>query len=487
MNSVKKNPYLCRSKIETMRFRFLLIKFFFFCVAFGVVAFKPDILKAQNQEVVIVGELYIFTEPDDNAEVFIDGDFVGHTPFMKKVEVGKHELTVKKDLYYDHHETIMVGDIRTDLKIKMKPRFGMIKIDTKPYGAVVSFNGIYYPTLTPCISGKISAGDVNVKIELEDYRTIDSVVTVKEGKISILNVKMEKQNVYESMTREMYDYQLGKVYNTNEDRNVVVVDTAGLKKVYASVHGNSPVPKYVSSRKPSNMPTYRPPRKSTYKPRKSPDVLLRTYAQNLKKRILKRKPAFWVKGGLGLSHVYGKGENGEKISWSTGDYYSNYPTFYIGGQFTARFNRYVGLAIDLNYSRTGYKYYYSDVVVEFNNMLLEFGVINKYIFNGVELPVVARAYFFENGLGPMVELGGIVNYKKYYNLKYTASTGEEGHLKEKYDSFNWGLVAGAGYDFKLFDVVCSANARVVMEMSRVFGDVDHKLIYFQFGVGVKIF
>lgn len=448
-----------------MRLKFFLIKFAVFCLIFGTIVIKPNTLDAQNQEVVIVGDLSVFTEPDNDVEVFIDGALVGKTPFMKKVEVGKHELILKKDMFYDYQEEIEIGDSKVELKIKMKPKFGMLKVETRPYGAKISFNGIDYPTLTPCLSGKIMAGDISVRIELEDFLTFDTIVTINEGKIANLNVKMEKHPVFESMTREMYDYQLCKVYVTNEDKNIVELDTTGFEKIPVAAPTVSPVPIHVAPRVPARVRAHA----------RANDILGKN-----KKGGSKIQHGFWVKGGLGLSNVYGKGADGKTINWSTGDYYSIYPTFYIGAQYLGRFNRYVSIAVDLNYSRTGYQYCYNDKV-------LNYGVLNKFTFNGVELPFVARAYFFKNGLGPMVELGGMANYRKYYKVKYTISSGEEDDSKEKYGSLNWGLVAGVGYDFKIINMVCSANARVVMEMSKVFSDVDHKLIYFQFGVGVKLF
>lgn len=447
-----------------MRLKFFLIKFAVFYLFFGTIANNTNTLNAQNQEVVIVGELCVFTEPDNDAEIFIDDVFAGYTPFMKKVEVGKHKLVVKKEMYYDYKEEIVVGDSRIDIKIKMKPKYGMLKIETQPYGAKVFFNGIYYPTLTPCISGKIMAGVVNVKIELEDYHTVDTVVVIDEGKITNLNVKMDRHPVFESMTREIYDYQLGRVYATNVDNTFVKLDTTGFEKIPAVAPTISPNPVRMPA-KEQRVPTRKHKRVRT---------------QNVISDNSKIQHGVWVKGGLGLSNVYGKGANGEKIKWSTGDYYSVYPTFYIGLQYALRFNEYVGLAVDLNYSRTGYQYCYNDVV-------MNYGILNKFTFDGVEMPFVARAYFLKSGYGPMVELGGIINYRKNYKVNYTVSTGEEDYTKEKYGSLNWGLVAGAGYNIKIVDVECSANARVVMEMSKVFGDVDHKLVYFQFGVGVKIF
>lgn len=436
-----------------MRLENLLIKLVIFCAVFGVFSLKPVALNAQNQEVIVVGDLCVFSEPESDAEVYIDGNFVGHTPFLKKVEVGNHELVVKKDMYYDHCETVSVGVSRIDVKVKLKPKFGMLKVNTKPMGASVLLNGDKISTLTPCLSGKILAGTLSVVVTLEDHYSVDTLVDIKEGKITNLDINMVARPTYISMSREMYDYQLNRVYNTNEDKNIVNTDTVGYQEIPAVSQESNTAKSNVHASKKIYEKT--------------------TIESGIQHGI-------WVKGGLGLSNVYGKGANGEKISWSTGDYYSVFPTFYFGAQYMARFNRFVGLAVDLNYSRSGYQYIYNDAV-------LNYSILNKLTFNGIELPVVARAYFFKNGLGPMVELGGIVNYRAKYKVEYTVSTGENDSKKENYGSFNWGIVGGLGCDFKIVNVACSANARVVMEMSKVFSDVNHKLIYFQFGIGVKVF
>jgi len=433
-----------------MRLVYILVKNTVILAILGILMLNSFAVSAQNQkviEIVAVSELSVLSEPESDAEVYLDGKFVGHTPFLKKIEVGFHELTIKKDMYYDYHDTIKVLNTKVDVKAKLSPKFGMLKINTKPMGAKVLFNGIEYPSTTPCISGKIYAGELNVSLKLENHKKVDTTVMIEEGKITNLSLQLEKQPRYQFMTKEDYDYQLNKTYKTNEDNTIVTTDTVNTDEVLEE----SVVVK------PKKIRRYSTPR-----------------------RKIEKENSIWAKGGLGLSHVRGIGDDGKKIDWSNGNYYSVYPTFYFGAQYSYRLNVVFAISVDLNFSRTGYQYTFIDK--EFS-----YGVINKFIFNGIELPIAARAYFLTDGVGPYAEIGAVVNYRNKCRVDYTLSNGNQEKLKYNVNSFNYGLVGGLGWDFKIAKITCSANARAIMEASNIFNDVNYRMIYFQFGVGVRVF
>lgn len=399
-------------------------------------------LHKNNNDSVNLGVLNILTEPENGAAVYIDGILAGYTPFLKNVAVGHHKLCVKKEQYYDYTEDIVVRDNKMVKKIKMNLMYGYVQISSSPIGAVVYINNEQTNLMTPCTTGKIIPGEVFISLKLDDYQTFDTVVNVKENNVHRMHVKMARSGMYDNMSNDEYYNQL-----YSEKTNITTM----------------PVSDYVYA--------------------KLADSVQKKVGYNSSKRILSKERNFWSKkenepgGGLWLK--IGSGFSGvSNVDSQTSTFYLSGPTFHIGAQFTYRFNRFFGLGAELVYSTTMYKVKYNVGSVTYND---------KFVFNNIDLPILAKAYFLKNGLGPMIELGTTINYKFNYNRSRDSGNGEAKLEKFSYGAMNIGFVSGVGYDFKIANVVCNANFRAVFELTRLFDNVSQKMLYFQIGLGVKIY
>lgn len=409
-------------KLMEMKKLFCLIYPVLFAVATLSLLLDTQTLSAQVNVGVATADMSISSEPESDAEVYLDGILIGTTPLLRKIEVGHHQIVVKKELFYDHVQEIDMTDDRLTINVKMKPKYGYAKIDTKPMGATVFVDGTKCKSVTSLISDKLSAGRHEVSIHCENYKDVDTAVVITENSMTTLNVTLEKQHVYQEISKEQYENQL--------------VDEIALRKLNKDSLNVMP------------------------KPRKKSKV----------------EHGLWIKAGGGLSHVWGE----DVQSWSSGNFYSIYPTYYGGIQYTASFNRFVGIGLELSYSKTGYQYMY-----EYNDS--GNNVIDKYEFRGFDLPLTLRLHFMKGGVGPVLELGALVNYKLDYYRTRQIQSGSPEKTIFKYGAFNYGCVAGLGGDFRIGTVMCTVNARAVMEMSSVFKDMKHNMVYFQFGIGVNIF
>jgi len=66
------------------------------------------------------GFLKVESEPED-ADVYVDGEMLGKTPFFKEIEAGKHKIRVEKKGYSTKDETVNVEpDKKTFLKVRLK-------------------------------------------------------------------------------------------------------------------------------------------------------------------------------------------------------------------------------------------------------------------------------------------------------------------------------------------------------------------------------
>lgn len=77
------------------------------------------------------------------AEISADGAKVGQVPGVVDVPAGDRTLTFKAPRYLDHVErlTILGGGEKQDLKIALKPNFGVVTVSSVPAGAAIEVDG----------------------------------------------------------------------------------------------------------------------------------------------------------------------------------------------------------------------------------------------------------------------------------------------------------------------------------------------------------
>ena len=130
--------------------------------------------------------LEITSDPDD-AEVYIDDEYVGRTPLTVTLLSGTHTVVIKKEGYLPYSTTLTLdaGDVRT-IHAELKPEIGWIRITSNPSGADVYVDGEYRGD-TPG-TYEVHPGTHRIRIILDHYFEYSTTVEVAANETRELSV-----------------------------------------------------------------------------------------------------------------------------------------------------------------------------------------------------------------------------------------------------------------------------------------------------------
>lgn len=127
-----------------------------------------------------IGTLLLDSTPEA-AEIEIDGQSYGTTPFKDFLEQGQHKIRLSKNGYKPFEKIVTVNrDETTELNAQMEMLPGSLSIESVPTGATLFINGIDYG-VTPYKRDVIEAGDYTVRLSKDGYDTLEQTVTVHPG------------------------------------------------------------------------------------------------------------------------------------------------------------------------------------------------------------------------------------------------------------------------------------------------------------------
>lgn len=128
---------------------------------------------------------------DNDAEIYIDGVFMGKGTWSGPRKGGQYTITCKKD---KHRESSKVITVRPDVDETFDlpaptPITGGLYVRTTPSGATISIDGEDYGT-TPRSLSDLIIGEHQVTLTLKNYKSETRTVTVEEGKQAELDVTL---------------------------------------------------------------------------------------------------------------------------------------------------------------------------------------------------------------------------------------------------------------------------------------------------------
>ena len=151
-----------------------------------IVTYEPTKIKT--------GFLIIKSDPD-SCQVYLTENgvenFVGTTPFQKKLPYGSYEYRVKRPLYHDEVGLVAVDNTRVDKKVVLLPAFGSLNVTTTPSGATISFDNDARTFTTPCVVPNLPSGEHVVNIVAPRYSSHRQKVVIKDGETTPLNVSLD--------------------------------------------------------------------------------------------------------------------------------------------------------------------------------------------------------------------------------------------------------------------------------------------------------
>jgi hypothetical protein len=145
----------------------------------------------QVEELITEGTLVINSIPD-GAEVLLNGTQYGYTPYTGILTRGDYEMVLKKDMYHDKIEQIIVEpDTTMSYTFRLKPHFGRLSLTSDPPGAEIFLDDNLLGK-TPLNVDKIPSGSHELLARLEFYENVVKTYTIEDDQTSSDNVIMPK-------------------------------------------------------------------------------------------------------------------------------------------------------------------------------------------------------------------------------------------------------------------------------------------------------
>ena len=147
---------------------------------------------ARLQPVPRTGSLNIDSDPS-YAEVYLDGSYRGKTPLIiSNLEVGKYQIRISKDGYYDWYSTAQVKqNVTTPVFAPLEPMTGSLYVTSSPSYARVFLDGIERGT-TPITITNIEMGWHEVVIIKEYYRAYVEYLYIYAGEETEVEADLDR-------------------------------------------------------------------------------------------------------------------------------------------------------------------------------------------------------------------------------------------------------------------------------------------------------
>lgn len=144
------------------------------------------------EDAVIESQWLIIKTTPDGANVFIDEQLVGITPFQGQFKEGEHTYRIEKSKYHNNAGRInLVGEKKT-LDIALKPKFGNISITSSPEnGMQIYLDDENTGKTTPASLEEVSSGEHRVKLQSQWYKPQIKTISVQDEQTANADFTMQ--------------------------------------------------------------------------------------------------------------------------------------------------------------------------------------------------------------------------------------------------------------------------------------------------------
>ncbi|MBL4561645.1 MAG: SUMF1/EgtB/PvdO family nonheme iron enzyme [Labilibaculum sp.] len=151
----------------------------------GVITTKVKPLKISMQWLTI-------SSKPQGVDIYIEDQYVGVTPYQKKMKVGEYDFRLSKFLHHSMTGKIKLTEFKKEnLNLELKPNYGSLKLSAKPEnGASIEIDGIPYQKKTPTIIGALKSGQHIVKLKKEMYAPIQVDFNIYDGETTELLIDL---------------------------------------------------------------------------------------------------------------------------------------------------------------------------------------------------------------------------------------------------------------------------------------------------------
>ncbi len=136
--------------------------------------------------------LLINTNPQ-GADVYINDQAAGKTPYQNELAIGKYTWRVQKELYLSDAGAVelVAGTQKQKIDLTLKPNYGTVQLSSAPEnGASVTLNGIETGKVTPCVFDKLPVGNHTITVSRDMFATTTERFTIIAGETKSLSISM---------------------------------------------------------------------------------------------------------------------------------------------------------------------------------------------------------------------------------------------------------------------------------------------------------
>jgi hypothetical protein len=153
-----------------------------------------DVEIVVKEKIIETQWLVITTEPT-GANVFINDDYLGKTPYQGQLPAGDYNYRIENPQYHTQAGKIKITDKKEVLNFNLKPNFGNIYISSLPEaGMQIYLNNQNTDKTTPATLYKLNSGKHTVKLINEWYEPIEKEFDVKDEQT--INTSFTMQAVF---------------------------------------------------------------------------------------------------------------------------------------------------------------------------------------------------------------------------------------------------------------------------------------------------
>ena len=139
-----------------------------------------DVEIVVKEKIIETQWLVITTEPS-GANVFINDDYLGKTPYQGQLPAGDYNYRIENPQYHTQAGKIKITDKKEVLNFNLKANFGNITISSLPEaGMQIYLNNQNTGKTTSATLPKINSGKHTVKLLNEWYEPIEKEIEVKD-------------------------------------------------------------------------------------------------------------------------------------------------------------------------------------------------------------------------------------------------------------------------------------------------------------------
>jgi len=143
-----------------------------------------------SERMKLPGFIIVTSEPS-GAEVFLNDQRVGQTPYQGRQLPGSYNLALRNHLYHDHEERfdLAEGGTATLPLVKLKPRFGFVNLTTDPAGAEVYLDGKMVGK-SPIDGLQVESGTHRLSIRRTAYHEPTENIEISDGETENLDLAL---------------------------------------------------------------------------------------------------------------------------------------------------------------------------------------------------------------------------------------------------------------------------------------------------------